>query len=109
VAHFEGMGTASLREQTGLGVWHGRADQQRTRSRGPRPTSLARRERLWSSVNDRTAEPFFRFVNHWKSRLPSSPLTDEPIGQSADWLGKYLANERRMRCVVAVGTSMPSV
>lgn len=97
---------AALREQTGLGVFGKASRFSALRVVAiQRPTALARPRVIIVECHlIGKAEPFVLVVNHWKSRMPSPLLSDEiDRRQSADWLGNYLANERRMRCVIAVG------
>jgi endonuclease/exonuclease/phosphatase family metal-dependent hydrolase len=70
-----------------------------------RPTVLARpRAMILECSLAGRPEPFLFVVNHWKSRMPSAPISDKADReQTADWLGQFLANERRTRNVIAVG------
>lgn len=97
---------AGLAEQTGLGVL---ARESLFSSieilEVQRPTVLARpRVIVVRCQLHGTPEPFLLVLNHWKSRLPSSPLSDEDDRrQTADWLGQRLAQESQASCVLVAG------
>lgn len=97
---------AGVSDQTGLGVL---ANAQLVSSlrivAAQRPSQFARPRAIVVECElIGKPEPLLLIVNHWKSRLPSSPITDEADRrQTADWLGQSLASERRTRCVVLVG------
>jgi len=98
--------SAGIAQQTGLGVLAREAifsniqivDVQR-------PTVFARPRVILVRCELRSIqEPFWLVLNHWKSRLPSSPISDEDDRrQTADWLGQRLAQESRASSVIVVG------
>lgn len=96
---------AGMSDQTGLGLIAREArfadlsilDVQRP-TVASRPRSVIVRCELTG-----TPEPFLVVVNHWKSRLPPTELSNADRLETADWLGDYLANTAVDPCVIVMG------
>jgi hypothetical protein len=70
-----------------------------------RPTLLARpRAMIVRCELQGHAEAFLLVANHWKSRLPSAPLSDaDDRRQTADWLGQELSQSSRTTVALVIG------
>jgi hypothetical protein len=98
--------SATLASQTGLGLLAREAIFSGIQIVAvQRPTVLARpRVMIARCELHGIAEPFLLVLNHWKSRMPSSPMSDEDDRrETADWLGDLLARESKTSCVIVVG------